>query len=63
MAIYKVTTPKGVWYVKSNTKAVAVNHCIRPGVSAEPLSPDEVAELYESGVKPEVVSADDEKAD
>ncbi len=63
MPIYKVTTPTETRHVKAGTKAAAINHVIRPGVTAEPLSADQVSEAYEAGIKVETATAADAQAE
>lgn len=62
MSVYLVTTPTEKRLVKSDTKSAAINHVIRPGVTAESVNPDQLVSLLESGIKVETaVVAQDEK--
>lgn len=60
MTVYKVTTPTETRVVKADTKAAAINHVIKPGVSAEALTADQVVDLMATGVKVETATAADE---
>ena len=62
MAIYLVTTPKEKRLVKSDTKAAAINHVIRPGVTAEAVSAEDLADMMTGGMKVETAVADKEAA-
>ncbi len=53
MPIYKVTTPTETRYVEAENKAAAVNHVIRPGVTAEALSPSQIVAAMRDGANVE----------
>lgn len=66
MAVYLVKTSTEKRLVKAKAQAAAINHVVRPGVTAEPLNPDQLADFLadaeNAGVKIEVASVVDEQA-
>lgn len=50
MTIYKVTTPTERRLVKAVSRAQAINHVVKPGVEAIPVTPDELLSLIQEGV-------------
>lgn len=59
MAIYKVTTPHETRFVRAKNQATAINHVLKPGVTAESLSADDVVDIPRDKI--ETADASDEK--
>lgn len=57
MPVYKVQQEgQPLRLVKAGAKTTAINHVIRNTITAEPLSPDELADLYAAGHKVETAA-------
>lgn len=56
MPIYLVITPAGERLVDAPTKSSAINHVIRPGVTAQALSVDDFYKKIKGGAVVETVS-------
>lgn len=59
MPVYKVKSAAGERIVLAKNQATAINHVIRPGVTAESLTADDVAKIAAAGTK--IETAEDEK--
>lgn len=54
MPVYIIKTAHETRYVEAETKAAAIAHVIRPGVTAEALNPSQIVAAMRAGVNVEI---------
>lgn len=58
MPVYEVNHGQETRIVKAGAKSTAINHVIRDTITAKALSPDELADMIEKGMKIETAVVD-----